>query len=195
MQSLTILTDGKLIRRIRNGDEQALTVLHKRYEKTAYAKAYSIVKNPEDAQEVTQDAFTKAFKAILYGKRDKLPKKFKPWILTITTNCAIDLIRKRILVSIESIDNETIAPVSTWNPDPLHRLLAEEACKSVALKIKKLPEKCREVVRLKMDGLGDDEIAKRLNISKATVRSQMRNGRKRLKKLKDEFDESMTDDS
>ena len=86
------MNDAKLITSYLDGDKAALEILFQKYLKLVYGFIVRRVGNPEDADEITQDAFIKAWKNL---KRYDQSKNFKAWILTIAKNTAIDFLRKR----------------------------------------------------------------------------------------------------
>lgn len=104
----TGLNDNELISRVLNGDQQAYAGLVSRYQSYVFTLALRMVKTREDAEEVAQDAFIKAYK---YLADFKGASKFSTWLYTIVNNTAISFLRKK-KVEIHSLDNEKVFEVA-----------------------------------------------------------------------------------
>lgn len=96
-------TDEQLIILAQSGDDAAFDILMRRYLKPVFRFAQQYVRTTEDAEDVTQDTFLKAWKNI---HKFKLGSTFKPWIFTITRNTALDVIKKKKLIPFSSMDDE-----------------------------------------------------------------------------------------
>jgi len=107
------VTDEELARRVQKGDRSAFEVLVRRYERRVYAVAYRFTGRREDARDVAQDAFVKAYRHIAKWRPTG---SFQAWLLRLTTNQAIDHTRSqkrhRRGVSLEVLDgnDEPVAP-------------------------------------------------------------------------------------
>jgi RNA polymerase sigma-70 factor (ECF subfamily) len=104
----TGLNDNEIINQVLSGDHQAYAGLVSRYQNYVFTLALRMVKNREDAEEVAQDAFIKAFK---YLADFKGASKFTTWLYTIVNNTGITFLRKRKL-EIHSLDNEKVFEVA-----------------------------------------------------------------------------------
>ncbi len=104
----TGLNDNELISRVLNGDQQAYAGLVSRYQTYVFTLALRVVKSREDAEEVAQDSFIKAYK---YLADFKGASKFSTWLYTIVNNTAISFLRKK-KVEIHSLDNEKVFEVA-----------------------------------------------------------------------------------
>jgi RNA polymerase sigma-70 factor (ECF subfamily) len=100
----TGLSDNEVISQILAGDQAAYGHLVNRYQNYVYTLALRMVKNREDAEEVAQDAFIKAYK---YLADFKGASKFTTWLYTIVNNTGISFLRKKKL-DIQSLDNENV---------------------------------------------------------------------------------------
>ncbi len=100
----TGLNDNEIISRVLQGDHQAFAGLVTRYQNYVFTLALRMVKSREDAEEVAQDAFIKAFK---YLADFKGASKFSTWLYTIVNNTGITFLRKKKL-DISSLDNEAV---------------------------------------------------------------------------------------
>jgi RNA polymerase sigma factor (sigma-70 family) len=100
----TGLNDNELISRVLKGDQQAFAGLVSRYQNYAFTLALRMVKTREDAEEIAQDAFIKAYKYLADFKGES---RFSTWLYTIVNNTAISFLRKKKL-EIHSLDNEKV---------------------------------------------------------------------------------------
>lgn len=90
MQTLQTYTDDKLIELTLAGEQRSYEALVRRYTRLVYNVAFQIVKEEGAAADVTQETFLKAYKAL---DRFRIGQKFKPWLLRIATNSALNVIR------------------------------------------------------------------------------------------------------
>jgi RNA polymerase sigma-70 factor (ECF subfamily) len=97
----TGLSDNEIINQVLNGNQQAYTVLVNRYQNYVFTLAQRMIKNREDAEEVAQDAFIKAYKFLVNFRGES---KFSTWLYTIVHNSCITFLRKK-KVEIHSLDN------------------------------------------------------------------------------------------
>ena len=104
----TGLNDNELISRVLSGDQQAYAGLVSRYQIYVFTLALRMVKSREDAEEVAQDSFIKAYE---YLGDFKGASKFSTWLYTIVNNTAISFLRKK-KVEIHSLDNEKVFEVA-----------------------------------------------------------------------------------
>lgn len=104
----TGLNDNELISKVLSGDQQAYAGLVSRYQSYVFTLALRMVKSREDAEEVAQDSFIKAYK---YLADFKGASKFSTWLYTIVNNTAISFLRKK-KVEIHSLDNEKVFEVA-----------------------------------------------------------------------------------
>lgn len=104
----TGLNDNELISKVLSGDQQAYAGLISRYQSYVFTLALRMVKSREDAEEVAQDSFIKAYK---YLADFKGASKFSTWLYTIVNNTAISFLRKK-KVEIHSLDNEKVFEVA-----------------------------------------------------------------------------------
>lgn len=100
----TGLSDNEIINQVLGGNQQAYAVLVNRYQNYVFTLAQRMIKNREDAEEVAQDAFIKAYKFLANFRRES---KFSTWLYTIVNNSCITFLRKK-KVEIHSLDNEAV---------------------------------------------------------------------------------------
>jgi RNA polymerase sigma factor (sigma-70 family) len=96
--------DTEIINRVLGGDQQAYGLLVSKYQGYAFTLALRMVKSREDAEELAQDAFIKAFKFLADFKGES---KFSTWLYTIVNNTCITFLRKK-RPDIHSLDNEKV---------------------------------------------------------------------------------------
>ncbi len=100
----TGLSDNEIISQVLNGDQQAYAGLVNRYQNYVFTLASRMIKSREDAEEVAQDVFIKAYK---YLPDFRGASKFSTWLYTIVNTTAITFLRKKKL-EIHSLDNEKV---------------------------------------------------------------------------------------
>lgn len=177
------LEDFRLIDLAVSGqDEQAYADLMKRYRKPVYHMILKMIRNVDDAEDLTIEAFAKAFKNLHKFKKDFT---FSTWLFRIATNNTIDFIRKKRLdtMSIHSSykddngDAVTI-DVEDKNLNPQEEAIKGQKIELVRMFVTKLPAKYQRLVKLRyFDELSYDEIAKELGAPLGTVKAQLHRAR------------------
>src|ERR1044071_6325497 len=105
---LTGHNDTEIISQVLNGDQQAYALLVNRYQNYVFTLALRFTRNREDAEEVSQDIFIKAYKALADFRG---ASKFSTWLYTIVNTTCITFLRKKKL-DIHSLDNEKVFEVA-----------------------------------------------------------------------------------
>lgn len=161
------------------GEQRAYEVLVVRYEKAVIASANSVTHNLFMAQDAAQDAFITA-----WMKLDLLrePEKYGAWVCRIAKNCAKNMvIRFRSFLDIEDYRHCLSSLEPRDDPETAYELTEEKELLHES--IGKLPQKVREIIHLHyFEGLSIAEIADRMFIAEGTVKWQLHEGRKRLRK-------------
>lgn len=174
----------------RDGDRREFDTLVERYHKQAYNIAYRMAGNHADAEDLTQEAFIRAFR--FFGQyRRELP--FDSWLYKIMSNVFIDRLRRRPKANIRSLD----APVVTQEGEaqfdvadpcdgPEDVVLSREMDVRIQAALETLPEAFRiTVIYADIEGLSYEEIADVTRTNIGTVRSRLHRGRRLLRdKLK-----------
>jgi len=172
-------TDETLVMLTLAGEQRAYEVLVIRYQKAVIASAISVTKNHFMAEDAAQDAFVTAWMK-LNTLQD--PKKYASWVCRIAKNCALNMInRYRSFLPLDVAETLNISDDGAQNPAELYALSEErsEVNKSVGM----LPEKVKQIIHLHyFEGLSIAEIADRMRISEGTVKWQLHDGRKRIRK-------------
>jgi RNA polymerase sigma-70 factor (ECF subfamily) len=143
--------------------------------RVVYQVAHSILKNAADADDVTQDAFVRA-----YEKATELrdPDRFRAWVCRIARNLALNRVRDERRRSARQARS---APVADDGRDVAGTVLDQDFEAHVRREIERLPDHLREVVLLcAIDGLAPSIVAHILGIPAGTVRSRLHLARKRL---------------
>ena len=175
-------TDEQLVRKSQQDDERAFGELVSRYESKVYSLALKMLRNPEDAEDVLQDTFLRAYRGI---KSFKGNSTFSTWIYRITANSALMRLRKRQLptVSIDDAD-EREAPINIadWAPGPVEQMLNQETQAAMTEAIDSLPPEFRQVFVLRdIEELSNAEVAEILDLSVAAVKSRLHRARLKVR--------------
>lgn len=163
--------------RCRNGDRQAYGIVVTKYMKRAYFTALGLVGNHDDALDLSQEAFIRAYQAL---PRFDVQKQFFTWYYKILRNICLNHLRNHSRLSRLSDLTETESTDSAADPAALaeHNDLSEHLWKAIG----SLRDEQREVIILKdIENCSYKEIAERLNVPVGTVMSRLFNARKHLK--------------
>ncbi len=179
---LTPEEERETIRRVQEGDTNAFEALVNAYQRKAYYVAAGFVNNHEDALDLSQDAFVKAFKAI---KSFDLNSPFFPWFYKIIKNHCLNYIKKSGRVrsdSIEGLEEEKYMQFREEKPDPRAQYEIDEVRQKLWEAIERLKPDFREIIIMKhYHNLAYKEIADVLNIPIGTVMSRLFNARRELR--------------
>lgn len=178
--------DAQCVAAVRGGDVQAFDKLVTAYQRTAVGTAYRLLNNSDDAQEVVQDAFIKAYRAL-----DRLqdPRRFGAWLLRIVSNLSLNARRSRKsgmtvpLDEKQGLDGAGVdGPPMAVAPGPQRRLEGQELEAALDAALAELPEKQRLALTLfTMEGWAQKDIAEFLECSLETVKWSVFQARKKLK--------------
>ena len=171
------------IQRCRRGSRRAFEVFVNKYMKDAYFIALGLVGNHDDALELSQEAFIRAYRNIKLIKPDR---RFFPWFYQILKNLCISHLRKRRYRQASSLNAENCPEVAAqtdcFSPEAVAR--RNETKDRVWQAIGKLDEKHREVIILRhFQNMSYDQIADALCCNKGTVTSRLYYARKKLEEL------------
>ena len=184
--------DDLLIKRIKEGDTGAYNDIVSRYYDRIFSRVSQMLKNKQDAEEVTQDAFIRAHRGIESFRGDS---SFSTWLYQIATNLAHNRywywIRRRRDQSIsldQPISDEGDATLENIMPsgalNPYEATLNQEFVDEVSSCMHQLGEKHKEVLVLRnVRNLSYDEFADELQISIGTVKSRIARARESLREL------------
>ncbi|MBP1736647.1 MAG: polymerase subunit sigma [Oscillospiraceae bacterium] len=182
------MTEQALVEQARLGDEEAFSRLIAAHQRMVYAIALRMTGNPEDAADLSQEAFLRAWKS-LGGFQGE--SAFSTWLYRLTSNVCIDFIRKekrRKAMDIASLDQEPEEGRRTELTDnrllPEQELERSELREAIARNLEKLPEDYRRILTLReLGGLSYEEIARSLSLNEGTVKSRIARARLALRRL------------
>jgi len=171
------------MRRCRRGSAEAFEVLVNKYMKDAYFIALGLVGNREDALDLSQEAFIRAYRNI---KHVKPGHRFFPWFYQILKNLCVSHLRKRRYRQAASLDAEDCPEVAAKDDGFCPDVVAgrNETKDRLWRAIGKLDDKHREVIILRhFQNMSYDQIAEALHCNKGTVTSRLYYARKKLEEL------------
>lgn len=178
--------DVALVERVRAGDVSAYDELVRKYERQIFRISQHITQNREDAEDVMQDAFLKA-----YEKLDQFQgnSKFYTWLVRIAVNESLMRLRKRRTGRMVSLDEDVETEegsvprdLADWDPDPEQNYSQTELGEILRKTIQGLPPGFRVVFTLRdVDGLSTEETAETLGLSVPAVKSRLLRARLQLR--------------
>lgn len=192
-------TDGVLVQRVLSGQRQAFDQLIVRHQRQAVAVSFRLLGNTQDALEVTQDAFLKAFTSLATLQK---PEAFAGWLMRIVSNLSLNYRRSRkvraqlplddVLGKSDSEQSESsTGGGSEWmarDDDPAHALSSKEMGQQLQKALTQLPEKQRlAIVMFTIQELPQKQVAEALGCSVEAVKWHVFQGRKKLKELMKEY--------
>ena len=182
-------SDNVLVQRAREGDREAFRELVERYQRKIAALAVGMLRNREDALDVVQETFTKAFQSLDRFKGDS---SFYTWIYRIAVNLSIDHQRrdaKMPQVPLEPADRSVeseqdlpaFVPEGDERDDPFRLTQDAEIREQLAQAIAELTPEHRAAILLReVDGLSYEEISRVMDCPKGTVMSRLHYARRQL---------------
>jgi RNA polymerase sigma-70 factor (ECF subfamily) len=171
--------DVEVVRRVRSGDVESFEILVRRYERPVFNAVRRIVRDPEDARDLAQDAFVRAF-----DKLDSFDERYRffSWLYRIAVHGALNHVRRGGREA--PILGDHVAP----GPGPAERLAEGERGRLVEIAMARLTPDHRAVVVLRhFGGCSYREIAGTLEIPEKTVRSRLFDARRSLRSILDDM--------
>ena len=187
-ESDTTPNDTELVRRSLAGEEEAFQQLVLKYQQKVYGVALGILRSHEDALDVAQEVFIKAYNKL---GRFRGGSAFYTWLYRIAVNLAIDCRRKKMKVGTVDFDEEILDDDKRsdfkqsnirYNP----RTMAEgtELRQQIMAAIESLPPDQKATIMLReLEDMSYEDIAKVMKCSKGTVMSRLHYGRKKLQEI------------
>ncbi len=170
--------DQYYIEAVRNGNVQAFSVLVEKYQRLIYTLALKLLKKPEDAEEMAQDTFIKAFQKLdtYEGK-----SKFSTWLYSITYNGCISELRKR-RIEFKSLDDRQISDQDEQKMHDYYReTKKEDQEKYLNLALEKLPEDDQVLVTLYYyESQSMDEISMITGLTVSNIKVKIHRARKKM---------------
>jgi len=181
------LQDYELVQKALQGDEKAFARLLSRYKDTIYFMLLKMLNNRSDAEDLTLEAFGKAFKNL---HQYSPTYAFSTWLFKIASNNCIDFLRKKkgVLISLEN-DSEQMemsetAKLKSKDLNPEERLIRKQKAILLHKVVRRLKPHYQTLVELRyFNELSYEEIAKELHLPLGTVKAQLFRARQMLFKL------------
>jgi len=180
------LYDFRLVELAKEGDQNAFAELMKRYNRSLYHVILKMVRNVDDAEDLTIEAFAKAFKNLDRFKQDYT---FSTWLFKIATNNCIDFIRKKKNNETFSLNNlynnteneEFDLDIADENANPQENAIRSQKVELMQKLVARLPSKYRKLVTMRyFEERAYQEIAEELEIPIGTVKAQLHRARELL---------------
>ncbi len=176
------MTDAELVRRAKAGELPAFEELVTRYERRVYSLAYRMLRNPHDAEDVTQQAFVSALEHLPDFREES---SFYTWLMRIASHAALKVIRKRKGLPTDSLDDPAIPRpeyIAQWKDSPARLAQQNETGKLIEDALAELDEKHRLVFLLRdVEGLSVRETAEATGLSEANVKVRLLRARLQLR--------------
>ena len=182
-----------LVQRAKNGDLSAFDSLIIRYRQRLYSVIYNMTMNADDAADLTQESFVKAFRS-LAKFREK--SSFYTWLYRIGVNLTLTYLKKRKIRQFFSFDqasedggmSKDLEAVSSTSTTSVKKALNNELHEKLNEALSKLSDKHRTIVVLfEIDGLGHKEIASIMKCTEGTVRSRLFYAKQQLQSYLSEY--------
>jgi RNA polymerase sigma factor (sigma-70 family) len=187
----TGLGDNEIISRVLQGEQSAYAELVNRYQNYVFTLILRMIKSREDAEEIAQDVFVKAFRSLADFRGES---KFSTWLYTITNTTSITFLRKKKL-EVHSLDNEKVFEVADSKDSGLRANLVEQKSRvnMVNEAIAMLSPDDAEIITLFYKAEQNlEEISRILRLETNTVKVRLHRARTRLKeKMEKNFSEEV----
>ena len=175
-----VAADVAALARMARGDESGLAALYDRHATPVYSLALRIVRRPEDAEDVTQQVFTQAWRTS--ARFDASRGVVAAWLLMMARSRAIDCLRRRNPARDGISDDERLAAIPDPDPSVEYVVATREQVERVQVAIDALPPEQRVAVELAYyDGLTQSEIAERTSTPLGTVKTRVRSALQTLR--------------
>jgi len=170
-------TDEELVVAFQSGDIPAFDQLVRRWDRKIQGVIYRIVGNHDEARDLSQEAFLKAYRALGTFKQEA---RFSSWLYQIAINATRDRLRRRRRrndLSLDDVEERAESSLRDAGPSALDLIESNDLSRVVAAAMAALPEEQREVVILKeYEGLTFPEIAETLDVPLSTVKTRLYRG-------------------
>jgi RNA polymerase sigma-70 factor (ECF subfamily) len=183
--------EGDVVTRAKTRSEAAFKQLVDHYERRAFRLAWKITSNHEDAEDVVQNAFVKAFQNLPDFRGDS---RFYTWLVRITINEALMKIRRRrsneVSIDESKEPDDTSVPIEIKDQaaNPEERYLQHEVQRILAATINELEPPYRAVLQLRdVEGLSTEQTAQALDLTSSAVKARLRRARMKLRESLREY--------
>ncbi|MGB7056056.1 MAG: sigma-70 family RNA polymerase sigma factor [bacterium] len=178
-------SDEALLKAVKNGDCESFNPLIERYKLPLYKVMYRMVLNRDDAEDLVEEAFIKAYRSI---KRFDTDRPFYSWLRRIAVNNAINFLKKErrnLTEPLEFVEKS----LSNGRNDPVAMTEQKMMKERINEAMGRLPIEFRIIMSLKVEkDLSYDEISRALKIPKGTVMSRLARARQKLRQIFDEME-------
>lgn len=182
-----MLPDAELVTNHLKGDTSAFPDLVNKYQHALIHLAWTYCKSSQDAEDLAQTAFIKAYEALPSSRTD-LP--FKPWLFQICINLCKNFLKKKKNISFSDMESEDSEEslsfeekIGSDDPDPFEQLVLEEQKTIVTKSMESIPEKFQRILSLRyMEQLQYDEISRLLSLPLGTVKTHINRAKAHLEK-------------
>jgi RNA polymerase sigma-70 factor (ECF subfamily) len=200
VSSLTGIDESAVVMQAREGDTEAFGELVRRYEGRIFRLAQHVTQNREDAEDVLQETFMKAYEHLDQFKGDS---KFYTWIVRIAVNQALMKLRRRktdksvsLDETIDTGEDMVVREIAAWGEDPEQQLSREELGGILDTAIQSLEPLYRSVFVLRdIEELSTEETAEMLGLSVPAVKSRLLRARLQLREKLTRFFKRKGDDA
>lgn len=180
------IEEKKVLKRAAAGDEAAFEQLVLQYQSSIYNLCLRITGNAEDAADMTQESFLKAWRSL---ESFHFESAFSTWLYRLASNTCLDFLRsvkrrKQVSLTVEDDDGQTqLLDVPDPAPTPEAALLSQEEHELLAAAMQRLDPEQRRILTLRVvNGLSYTEIAAVLDVKEGTVKSRLARARENLRK-------------
>ena len=175
----------RLVQRAREGDSDAFEEIFRVYHARIYNYVYRLVGNADDAQDLTQDSFLKAYRALQRGTR---PEKLSAWLYRIASNTCMDALRRRRLIHWQPLDDLLAVLKASGSHSPEEQVVQDERQseqqRQVEHVLAQLPPRYRMYLVLREgEGFSYQEIAAATGDSLETVKVTLYRARERARQI------------
>jgi len=174
---MMVETDEELVSAFRAGNLSAFDELVQRWERKIQGAVYRIMGSGEDARDLTQETFLRAYRGLSTFKSEA---RFSSWLYQIALNLCRDRLRQkkgRTLVGLDDLDPTTAARIDRIDSTAHEQVEARDLSRLVSAAMAELPEEQREVIVLKeYQGLTFQEIADLMRVPVSTVKTRLYRG-------------------
>lgn len=177
--------EQELIVRVKQGDIQAFEPLIEAYEKQIYHLCLRMTGNPEDARDLTQESFLKAWQKL---GQYHVESAFSTWLYRLSSNLCIDFLRQQKRRTVFSLTTEEDTgeelEVASVDPSPEEIVLQMDDRRAVADAMKELDEDHRLILTLRVvEDMPYEQIAQVLGVKEGTVKSRLARARTKLRRI------------
>lgn len=189
-------SDRNLVVRAQNGDREAFRMLVDRYQRKAYSVAFSMVRNADDAMDITQEAFLKVYKSLDGFQHSS---GFYTWLYRIVVNLCIDHLRKS--GRFQNVDYDDKLKHDDDDGGDVHDVIPNRldgnpdkviARKELAAQMEKAlsslsPDHRTAILLREVEGMSYEEMAEAMSVPKGTIMSRLHHARRNMQKFLSEY--------